>query len=85
MTSLSVATLGASHGISVGLIESGGAGVALPCAAGRRFLHKFFLVLVGSFSPRVSGVIREVNETGFALNLLKTGGIGRSELCDEVE
>ena len=36
-------------------------------------------------SPRDGSIIREMNESVFALNLLKTGGIGLSESCEQVE
>ena len=41
-------------------------------------------MLVASSLPRDMGIIRELNETVFALNFLKTRGIGRSETCERV-
>ena len=38
MTSLLTATLGSSGGVAAGLMDSGGLGVALPCASAKRFL-----------------------------------------------
>ena len=34
---------------------------------------------------RDRAIIREVNETLFALNFLETGGVGCSEVCEKVE
>ena len=68
MTSLLAAALGVCDDVVAGLIESGGAAVALPCAAARR----------SRLLPGVSGDCscvgrklfsrRDLNETVFALN-----------------
>ena len=49
-----------------------------------RFLHNCSCV-GRKLSSRVRALIRELNETVFALNFLETGGIGRSESCEKVE
>ena len=71
--------------VAAGLMESGGAGVALPCASARRSrLHPevfddCFCVGRRLSSPSVRAIIRELNDTVFALKFLETGGVGRSE------
>ena len=69
---------------------SGGLDVALPCASAKR--SRLFPEVFDDcssvglrLSPRDRAIIREVNETVFALNMLETGCIGLSESCEEVE
>ena len=91
MTSLLAATLGPSGGVAAGLVVSGGLGVALPCASAKRssLLPEVFFddcSYVGcTRSPRERAIIRELNETVFALNFLETCGIDCSESCEKVE
>ena len=82
MTSLLAATLGPFGGVAAGHKE--GLGVALPYTSARRsrlFPEVFDdCSYVGCrLSPRDRAIIRELNETAFAWNLQKTGGVGRSE------
>ena len=70
--------------------SSGGLGVELPCTLAKRsrLLPDVFddSSYVGRrLSPRDRAIIREVNETVFTLNFLKTAGIGCSESCEKVE
>ena len=84
MMSLLAATLGPSGDVAAGLLGSGGFGVAVPCASAkcsRVFLEVFDGCSSGS---RRRAIIREVNETAFALKFLLTGGIGCSESCEKV-
>ena len=84
------ATMGPSSGVVAGLADSGGLGVALPCASA-----KHSLVLPEVFddcsdvglrlSPRDRAIIREISERAFALDILETGGIVDSELCEKVD
>ena len=69
---------------------SGGLGVALPCASSRRSRLLLEVLDVCSYvcrrrSPRERAIIREVNETVFALNFLETGVTVGSESCEQVE
>ena len=77
MTSLQAATLGPSGGVAAGLVDSGGFGVALPCASAKRsrVLPEVFddPSVSRSFSSRERAIIMEVDETVFALNFLETG------------
>ena len=82
-------TLGPSGGVVAGLIGCGGLGVALPCASAKRsrLIPEVFddCSHVGRrLSPRDRAIIRELNETVFALSFVETGGIGRSESCEKV-
>ena len=84
MTSLQAATLGASDRVAASLMESGGAGVALPCTFARRsrLLPEVFFddCFVGrKLSSRVRAIIRELNETVVALKFLETGSVARAE------
>ena len=88
MTSLLAATLCPSDGVAAGRLESGGHGVALPCASAKRsrLLPELFddCSCVGRrLSPRVRVIIREVNESVLSLNFLETVGIGLPESCEE--
>ena len=87
--SLLTATLGPPGGVAAGRIDSGGLGVALPCASAKRSrVRPEFFDDCSSVSRRVSlrdrAIIREVNETAFALNFLETGGTVDSESCEIV-
>ena len=89
MTSLQAATSGPSGGVVVGLMESGCLGVALPCASAKssRLLPVVFdgCSYVGrKLSPRDGAIIREINESTFALNFLETSSVGLSESCEKV-
>ena len=71
-------------------VSHGGLGVALPCACAKRSrLPPEVFGDCSYFGCRLSlrdgAIIRELNETAFALNFPKTGGIGRSESCEKVE
>ena len=81
------ATLDHSGSVAASLMESGGHGVALPCASANCsvLLPEVFddCSYVGcKLSPRDRLIIRELSETAFALNnFLETCGVGRSESC----
>ena len=84
------ATLGPSGGVAAGRMSSGGLGVGLPCASAKpsRLFPEVFddCSNVGcKLSPRDRAIIKEMNESVFALNLLETGGIGCSESCEKVD
>ena len=86
MMSLLAATLGPSAALPVGF---GGSGVALPCASAK--LSRNFpgvcdgcSSVSGGLSLRERAIIREVNETVFALNFFETGGIVGSESREKV-
>ena len=89
MMSLLAATLGPISGAATGLVDSGGLGVALPCASVKRSR-----LLPGVFgecsftgfklSPLDREILGEANETAFAINVMETGGIGSFESCDKV-
>ena len=88
MTSLLAATLGRSGGVVAGLVDSGGLGVALPCACAKRsrLLPEVFddCSHVGcKLSPLDRAIISKVNETVFAVSFLETGGIGCSGSCEK--
>ena len=90
MTSLLASTLGSSGGVAAGLMDSGGLGVALPCASAKRsrcLPEGFDDCSRGGrrLSPLDRAIIREMNESAFALNVMETGGIGLSESCWKVE
>ena len=90
MTSLLAATLGPSSGVAAGLMDSGGLSVALPCASAKRYrlLLEVFddcSYVGGRLSPRHRAIIKELDETAFALNFLQTGGFGCSASCENVE
>ena len=85
MMSQLAATLGPSSSVeALPCADSGEFGVALPCASAKRLrvLPEVFDDC-SSASRRLSllrtAIIREVNETVFALNFLETGGIVGSE------
>ena len=64
-------------------------GVALPCASAKRarLLPEVFddcSSVSRTLSPRERAIIKEVNETAFALNFLETGGIGHFESSDKL-
>ena len=80
MTSFWAATLGASGGGAAGLMDSGGYCLALPCASAKGQEVFDDCSQVGRrLSPRDGAIIRELNETVFAMNFLETGGICRPE------
>ena len=89
LTFLLAATLGYFGGVAACLIDSGGLGVALPCASTRRsrILANLFdgCSCVGRrLSPREMARIIEMNESVFSLSFLETGGIGLSESREKV-
>ena len=62
--------------------------MALPCASAKRpRLHPDFLMTAHGcgrrLSPRDRAIIKEMNESVFAMNFLTTGGY--SESCEKVE
>ena len=71
MTSQVAATLGPSGSVVAGLVDSGGLGVALPCASAKRsrLFREVFddCSYVGRrLSPRDRAIIQEMNESAFA-------------------
>ena len=89
MTSLLAAMLGPSGGVAAGRTHSAGFGMTLPGASAKRsrlFLDVFDDCSRAGFklSLRERAIIREMNETIFAVNFLETGGVGCSESCEEV-
>ena len=89
MTSLLVATLDSSGGVPAGLMVSGGPGVALPCASVTRSrllpdVSDDCLYAGRRLSPRDRAIMRDMNESAFALNFLETGGVDISESCMKV-
>ena len=76
--------LGSCSGVVPGSMESGGLGVALPCACAKR--SRLFLEVFDDCSSvrrrpsaRETAIIRVVKETAFALKFLGTGGTVDSE------
>ena len=89
MASLLAAALGSSGGATAGLTDSGGLGVAPLCASAKRsrlLPEVFDDCSYGGrrLSPRDRAIIREVNETVFAVNFLETGNTVDSESCEKV-
>ena len=84
---LLAATQGPSSGVAAGLMVSGGLGLALPSAFSKRsriFPEVFDdCSYVGRILCSIGPSSREVNEGVFALNFLESGGIGRSESCEQ--
>ena len=81
MTSLVAATLGTTRDVAAGLLHSGGLGVGLPCASAKRsrLLLEMFddcSLVCRKLSLRQWAIIREMNESVFALNFSDTGGTG---------
>ena len=73
---------GSSGGVAVGRMDSGGLGVVCKSSS---FLKCLMTArMLDARSPRERAIIREVNETVFALNLLEMGGIGCPESCEKV-
>ena len=77
------------RGVAAGLMDSGGLGVALPCASAKRsrLFPKVFddCSCVGrGLSSHNRAIIRELNETVFAINFLETGVIGCSGSFEKV-
>ena len=65
-------------------MNSGGLGVALPRRS--RPLPEVYddcSFVSRRLSSRDKAIIRELNETALALNILETGGIGCSESCEK--
>ena len=88
MTSLLATTLDSSSGVAAGLMDSGGLGVALPCASPKRsrpLLEVFDDCL--HVGRRLSSWCDHqiVERVRFAANFLETGGVGHSESCEKVE
>ena len=91
MTSLVAAALGTSSDVAAGLLNSGGLGVALPCVSAKRSRSRVLPEVCDAcshvgrrLSPRDGPIIREMNESVFALDFLETGGVGLSESCEKV-
>ena len=88
MICLQASALRSFAAVAAALVDSGG-GVALPCAYAKRsrlLLLPEVFDNCSSFgcrlSPRDRPIIRELNETVFAVHFLETGGTGYSESCE---